>query len=179
MPFMPKSVSLLSWAHVAGRAPRRKRQPGFSKPTICTDSGWRANSRPVVGSLFLGRIRGRSRGGERSRSVRGTESLQTLSAGAEWIRTSSPAADRQPRLRPSRADPPSARRTHPSSCRRRIKPIDLSGGGPRSATHRPNQVASPWATLSAQRAHRFGWIDVSHLPFSSGERPCPSNAIRP
>jgi hypothetical protein len=69
--------------------------------------------------------------------------------------------------------------THPSSCRRRIKPIDLSGGGPRSATNRPKQVASPGAALSARRAHRFGWIDVSHLPSSSGERPCPSNAIRP
>src|SRR6516165_7667925 len=49
----------------------------------------------------------------------------------------------------------------------------------RSATHRPNQVASPRAALSARRAHRFGWIDVLNLPSSSGERPCPSNAIRP
>ena len=58
-------------------------------------------------------------------------------------------------------------------------PIEFSGGGPRSATHRANQVASPPATLSALRAHCFGWIDVSDLPSSSGERPCPSNAIRP
>jgi hypothetical protein len=85
------------------------------------------------------------------------------------------------RLRPSPSgvDPPTARRSHPTSCWPRVKPIELSGGGPRSATHRPNQVASPWATLSAQRAHRFGWIDVLNLPSSSGERPCPSNAIRP
>jgi hypothetical protein len=85
------------------------------------------------------------------------------------------------RLRPSPSgvDPPTARRSHPTSCRPRVKPIELSGGVPRSATHRPNQVASPRAALSARRAHRFGWIDVLNLPSSSGERPCPSNAIRP
>jgi len=59
------------------------------------------------------------------------------------------------------------------------EPIELSGDGPGSAIHRPNQVASPGAALSTLPEHRFGWINVSNLPSSSGERPCPSNPIGP
>ena len=59
------------------------------------------------------------------------------------------------------------------------EPMELLGDGPRSAIHRPNQVASPRTALSTLREHRFGWINVSNLPSSSGDRPCPSNPIRP
>ena len=56
------------------------------------------------------------------------------------------------------------------------EPIELSGDGPGSAIHRPNQVASPGAALSTLPEHRFGWINVSNLPSSSGDRPCPSKS---
>ena len=83
--------------------------------------------------------------------------VRRLRAGAERIRTSSSAPDRQ-RFR-GLANPP-ARRSHPSSYRLRVKPIELSGGGPRSAAHRPNQVASPrarcrHASASRRRDRRF------------------------
>ena len=85
------------------------------------------------------------------------------------------------RLRPSPSgvDPPTARRSHPTSLPASRQTDRVVGRRSEKRHSPPNQVASPRAALSARRAHRFGWIDVLNLPSSSGQRPCPSNAIRP
>ena len=72
-----------------------------------------------------------------------------------------------------------ARRSHPSSFRLRVNPIELSGGGPRSAAHRPNQVASPRARCRhGERIASAGSTFRICLPLAERGR-VPQNAMRP
>src|SRR6516225_6404889 len=70
------------------------------------------------------------------------------------------------RLRPSPSgvDPPTARRSHPTSLPASRQTDRVVGRRSEKRHSPPNQVASPRAALSARRAHRFGWIDVLNLP---------------